>query len=132
MNLTFAESLTEPDTVQCTAIGGESPELFNLTLWRNDEVLAQVSGDHLTYTTSPGLYGTYTCGVDGVQNSSVLQERGKYQKVSVIKISGIHCTCSEVSIAIECCQYYGVPPIKGITLCMYVAMPLAFTCFLAL
>ena len=81
VNLMFEEStLIHPafTTVQCTAIGGESPELFNLTLWRNDELLAQVSEDHLTYTTSPGSYGTYTCGVDGVQNSSVLQERGKH------------------------------------------------------
>ena len=68
---------TESTIVECTAIGGEPPELFNLTLWRNDELLAQVSGDHLTYTTSPGSYGTYTCDVDGVQNSSVLQEQGK-------------------------------------------------------
>ena len=81
MNLVFEETtLIHPafTIVQCTAIDGESPELFNLTLWRNDELLAQVSGDHLTYTTSPGLYGTYTCGVNGVQNSSVLQERGKH------------------------------------------------------
>ena len=80
VNLVFEETtLIHPafTIVQCTAIGGESPELFNLTLWRNGELLAQVSGDHLTYTTSPGSYGTYTCDVDGVQNSSVLQERGK-------------------------------------------------------
>ena len=81
VNLMFEEStliLTESTIVECTAIGGKSPELFNLTLWRNDELLAQVNGDHLTYTTSPGLYGTYICDVDGVQNSSVLQEQGKH------------------------------------------------------
>ena len=76
VNLAFEESTLIHTIVECTAIDGESPELFNLTLWRNGELLAQVSGDHLTYTTSPGSYGTYTCGVDGVQNSSVLQERG--------------------------------------------------------
>ena len=79
MYLRFAESTliqTQSTTMECIAIGGASPELFNLTLWRNDVLLAQVSGDHLTYTTSPGLYGTYTCDVDGVQNSSVFQEQG--------------------------------------------------------
>ena len=80
----FEESIfiqAESTIVECTAIGGESTELFNLTLWRNDELLAQVSGDHLTYTTSPGSYGTYTCDVDGVQNSSVLQEQGKHHHI---------------------------------------------------
>ena len=76
VNLAFEESTLIHTIVECTAIDGESPELFNLTFWRNDVLLAQVSGDHLTYTTSPGSYGTYTCDVDGVQNSSVLQERG--------------------------------------------------------
>ena len=78
--LMFAEfSLvqTEHTVVECTAIGGQSPELFNLTLWR----LAQGSGDHLTYTTSLGSYGTYTCDVGGVQNASVLQERGKHHHI---------------------------------------------------
>ena len=86
VNLAFEESILIHTTVECTAIGGESPELFNLTLWRNDELLAQINGDCLTYTTSPGSYGTYTCNVDGVQNSSVLQERGKHN----INIRFIH------------------------------------------
>ena len=72
VTLEFAEtSLTalESTTVECTAVGGQSPELFNLTLWRGDQLLAQVSADHLTYTTHPQSYGTYTCAVDQLQNS---------------------------------------------------------------
>ena len=80
MYLQFEESiLTELEStiVQCTAVGGESPELFNLTLWRNHQLLAQVNG---SYTTTPHTYGTYTytCAVGDIQNTSILRIiRGK-------------------------------------------------------
>ena len=81
VHLTFAQSsLTqlESNSVNCSAIGLESSEPFNLTLWRNDQLLAQVSGDYLSYRTPPHSYGTYTCVVDGLQDSAVLQEKGTY------------------------------------------------------
>ena len=114
--LIFEESVlmqTESTIVECTAIGGESPEIFNLTLWRNGELLAQVSGDHLTYTTSSGSYGTYTCDVDGVQNSSVLQERGKHNTIRFVRKVFYIIIYSEVSVAIGWCQYYSVPFVNG-------------------
>lgn len=76
VHLNFIKSTVETTTVECTAIGGESVELFNLTLWRNDQLLAQVNGDYLSYATRPQSYGQYTCAVDGLQDSSILQERG--------------------------------------------------------
>ena len=77
----------ESTVVECTAVGGEPREAFNLTLWRNNELLTSVNGECLTYTTQSHLYGTYTCAVGNIQNSSILQERGVHIKVKVIYIA---------------------------------------------
>ena len=79
VDLDFAESILtelETTTVECTVRGGSGNT--DLTLWRNDELLAQVNGDYLLYTTTPRSYGNYTCAVSGTRNSSVLYERGMY------------------------------------------------------
>ena len=74
----------ESTVVECTAIGGEPREAINLTLWRGDELLAQVSGDHLNYSTESYAHGAYRCAVGSIHNTSILHERGKpFSKISV-------------------------------------------------
>ena len=93
MYLQFEESvLTELEStiVQCTAVGGESPELFNLTLWRNHQLLAQVNGSYLNYTTTLHSYGTYTCAVGDTQNTSVLQEKGEFTQQHILLSCGVY------------------------------------------
>ena len=67
-NLTQLESTT----VECN-VSGAVP---SLTLRRNGQLLTQVNEDHLTFTTSPQSYGTYTCAAGGLQSSAILQEQG--------------------------------------------------------
>ena len=64
-------------TVECIAVGGEPPDAFNLTLWRNGQLLAHTNGDHLSYSTRPHDYGNYTCRVGDLHNTSLLAERGE-------------------------------------------------------
>ena len=68
-------------TVECIAVGGEPPDVFNLTLWRNGQLLAHTNGDHLSYRTRPHAdYGNYTCRVGDLHNTSLLAERGELFK----------------------------------------------------
>ena len=69
-------TLGESTVVECTAVGGEPREAFNLTLWRNNEFLTGVNGDRLSYSTEHNPFGTYRCAVGNIQNSSVMLERG--------------------------------------------------------
>ena len=65
----------ETTTVRCTAVGGGPLEAF--TLWRNEELIARGNGRSLSHVTTPYQYGTYTCGVGSLRNTSVLMERGE-------------------------------------------------------
>ena len=79
MLLQFQQSAFTTDEstlIKCNAIGGEPRDFHNLTLWKNGQQLAQVTGDYLSYITQFHPYGTYTCAVDGITNSSLLLERG--------------------------------------------------------
>lgn len=68
----------ETTTVECTAVGGEGAEAFNLTLWWNGELLASTNGRHLSRVTTPYQYGAYRCNVDSVQNTFILKEKGEW------------------------------------------------------
>ena len=68
----------ESTAVECTAVDGEPPEAINLTLWWNEELIARVNGNHLSYSTTPHPYGTYRCSAGDVHNTSILFERGEY------------------------------------------------------
>ena len=67
----------ETTTVECTAVGGEPVEAYNLTLWRNGELLAHVIGSHLSHMTTPYQYGAYRCSVDNIHETAILMERGE-------------------------------------------------------
>ena len=74
--LHFGESVLTPlesTTVNCTAVGRYA---YNLTLWKNNRLLASNSGNSLIYSTQPSQYGTYRCAVDSVHNTSLLSEKG--------------------------------------------------------
>ena len=63
--------------VECTAVGGGPAEAHHLMLQgHGGQLLANVNGSHLHYQTTPHQYGTYTCSVGNISNSSTLQERG--------------------------------------------------------
>ena len=69
--------------VECTAVGG-SAGAHHLMLWRHGgQLLASINGSHLRYQTTPHQYGTYTCSVGNISNSSTLQERGTYYDTCV-------------------------------------------------
>ena len=72
----------ESTTVNCTAVG--SSDAYNLTLWKNNRLLASNSGNSLIYSTQPSQYGTYRCALDSVHNTSLLSEEGNV--ISVIHI----------------------------------------------
>ena len=61
--------------MRCTAVGGGP--LVALTLWRNGELIAHDNGRSLSHVTTPYQYGTYTCGVGSLRNTSVLMEKGE-------------------------------------------------------
>ena len=74
--LHFGESVLTPlesTTVNCTAVGRYT---YNLTLWKNNRLLASNSGNSLIYSTQPSQYGTYRCAVDSVHNTSLIKEEG--------------------------------------------------------
>ena len=76
--LHFRESVLRPlesTTVNCTALGRS--DAYNLTLWKNNRLLAYDSGNSLIYSTQPSQYGTYRCAVDSVHSSSLLREEGE-------------------------------------------------------
>ena len=80
MVLHFGEPILtgyETTTVECTAVGGEPVEAYNLTLWRNEELLAHVNGSHLSHMTTPYQYGAYRCSVDSIHEIAILMERGE-------------------------------------------------------
>ena len=58
-------------------MGGEPVEAINLTLWRNEELLAHVNGSHLSHMTTPYQYGAYRCSVDSIHETAILMERGE-------------------------------------------------------
>ena len=64
----------ESTTVNCTAVGRSDD--YNLTLWKDNRLLAYNSGNFLIYSTQPSQYGTYKCAVDSVHNTSLLREEG--------------------------------------------------------
>ena len=64
----------ESTTVNCTALGRS--DAYNLTLWKNNRLLASNSGNSLIYSTQPSQYGTYRCAVDSIHSSSLLREIG--------------------------------------------------------
>ena len=75
--LHFGESVLTPlesTTVNCTAVGRS--DAYNLTLWKNNRLLASNSGNSLIYSTQPSQYGTYRCAVDSIHNTSLLSEKG--------------------------------------------------------
>ena len=75
--LHFGESVLTPlesTTVNCTAVGRSYT--YNLTLWKDNRLLAFNSGNSLIYSTQPSQYGTYRCAVDSVHNTSLLSEKG--------------------------------------------------------
>ena len=77
VHLHFGESVFTPlesTTVNCTAVGRS--DAYNLTLWKNNRLLASNSGNSLIYSTQPSQYGTYRCAVDSVHNTSLLREEG--------------------------------------------------------
>ena len=67
----------ETTTVECSAVGGEPVEAINLTLWRNEELLAHDNGSHLSHMTTPYQYGAYRCSVDSIHETAILMERGE-------------------------------------------------------
>ena len=67
----------ETTAVECNAVGGEPVEAYNLTLWRNEELLAHVNGRHLSHMTTPYQYGAYRCSVDSIHETAILIERGE-------------------------------------------------------
>ena len=84
VHLHFGESVLTPlesTTVNCTAVGRS--DAYNLTLWKNNRLLASNSGNSLIYSTQPSQYGTHRCTVDSVHNTSLLREEGNV-------ISAIH------------------------------------------
>ena len=80
----------ESTTVNCTALGRS--DTYNLTLWKNNRLLASNSGNSLIYSTQPSQYGTYRCAVDNVHNTSLLSEEGNV--ISVIHQEVILYLCS--------------------------------------
>ena len=64
----------ESTTVNCTAVGRS--DAYNLTLWKNNRLLASNSGNFLIYSTQPSQYGTYRCAVDSLYITSLLREEG--------------------------------------------------------
>ena len=77
--LHFGESVLTPlesTTVNCTAVGRSDD--YNLTLWKNNRLLASNSGNSLIYSTQPSQYGTYRCAVDSIHSISLLREEGNY------------------------------------------------------
>lgn len=72
----LALTTNESTSIECSVVGGGPRESFNLTLWRNTQLVDKVTGDYLSYVTRFHPYGTYTCAVGGIANSSMLQERG--------------------------------------------------------
>lgn len=72
----------ETTTVRCTAVGGGAMEVFKL--WRNEELIASADGRHLSHVTTPYHYGTYTCGVGSLRNTSVLMERSEARVYSLV------------------------------------------------
>ena len=96
--LHFGKSVLTPlesTTVNCTAVGRS--DTYNLTLWKNNRLLASNSGNSLIYSTQPSQYGTYRCAVDNVHNTSLLSEEGNV--ISVIHQEVILYLCS---LYIEC------------------------------
>ena len=80
MVLHFGEPILtgfETTAVECSAVGGEPVEAYNLTLWRNGELLAHVNGSHLSHMTTPYQYGAYRCSVDSIHETAILMERGE-------------------------------------------------------
>ena len=71
MLLQFQESADESTLIECNVIGGEPRDFYNLTLWKNGLLVAEVTaGDYLSYVTQSRPYGTYTCAAGGIINSS--------------------------------------------------------------
>ena len=64
----------ESTTVNCIAVGRS--DAYNLTLWKNNRLLASNSGNSLIYSTQPSQYGTYRCAVDSIHSTSLLSEEG--------------------------------------------------------
>ena len=86
MVLHFGEPLLtvfETTTVECTAVGGEPVEAINLTLWRNEELLAHVNGRPLSHMTTPYQYGACRCSVDSIHETAILMERGEGHAKSI-------------------------------------------------
>ncbi len=69
-------SLLESTTLECTTVGGGPTVAHNLTLWKNNELLATNQGDSLRYFIRPSQYGSYRCAVGDVYNTSLLYEKG--------------------------------------------------------
>lgn len=64
--------------IWCNAIDDEqSGCTFNLTLWWNEKLLAQVLGSQLNFSSSLNPFGSYQCFIGSVQSKKiVLHERG--------------------------------------------------------
>ncbi len=75
----FILSLLESTTLECTTVGGRPTDRHNLTLWKNNELLATNQGDSLRYSIGPSQYGSYRCAVGDVYNTSLLYEKGIYR-----------------------------------------------------
>ena len=78
----------ESITVNCTAVGRS--DAYNLTLWKNNRLLAYNYGNSLIYSTQPSQYGTYRCAVDSVHNTSLLSEKGNVKFVSLCDTLTVH------------------------------------------
>ncbi len=71
--------------IKCVAIDAEPRDTINLTLWRNNELLAQVIGEHLSYSTELHPYGAYRCAVGNIHsNIAILHEKGNFTRKSVM------------------------------------------------
>ena len=92
----------ESTTVNCTAVGRS--DAYNLTLWKNNRLLASNSGNSLIYSTQPSQYGTYRCTVDSVHSSSLLREVGNKLFIKFPNIAGDILTLHTLTK----CPYYSI------------------------